>query len=386
MNDFVKQFEELDLNIHGVRLPSFKVSNEEKRKLGVSEDVNNEDFLEALCEDGREKIRSDIHKKHKGEYVKRLDYELKTIKELGFVDYLLLVWDVINFCKKNNIPTGFGRGSAAGSLILYLIGVTRIDPIKNDLYFERFISKTRAKKKVIDGITYLDGSLMCDVDLDICYYNRGRVLDYLHEKFAGNTCKIITLNSLTTKLLIKECGKIVSQKTEQEMDVISTLIPKVFGQVKSLEDSYQEVPEFKDWCDEHEETYSIANKLKNLIKNKSVHASAVSISFDKLEDCCPTEFTSDKTSLVSSYDMNWSSIFNVKLDILGLRSVSVLDHACKIAKIDPNEIDVNDDFIYQQLQDLRQPHGLFQIEADTNFRVCQKVKPKNLDELSAVLV
>ena len=385
MNDFTKQFKELDLDIHGVRLPSFKVSNEEKRKLGVSEDVDNEEFLEALCENGRKKMWSSVRKEHKSEYARRLIYELKTVKELGFIDYLLLVWDVVNFCKKSNIPTGFGRGSAAGSLILYLIGVTRIDPIKNDLYFERFISKTRAKKKIVNGITYLDGSLMCDVDLDICYYNRGKVLDYLHKKFEGNTCKIITLNSLTTKLLIKECGKIVCQKTEQDMDVVSGLIPKVFGQVKSLEDSYQEVPEFKDWCDEHEEAYTIANKLKNLIKNKSVHASAVSISFDKLADCCPTEFTSDKVSLVSSYDMNWSSIFNVKLDILGLRSVSVLDHACKIAGVDPNEINVNDDFIYQQLQELRQPHGLFQIEADTNFRVCQKVKPKNLDELSAVL-
>ena len=114
-----------------------------------------------------------------------------------------MVWDVINFCKNNDIATGIGRGSAAGSLVLYLIGVTGIDPLKNELFFERFVSKVRAKKKVINEITYLDGSLMADIDMDICYYNRQRVIQYLHDKFEGNTSKIITFNTLSSKLLIK---------------------------------------------------------------------------------------------------------------------------------------------------------------------------------------
>ena len=385
VSNFADKFSALNLPLYGVRLPSFEIDKKDKRGLGLSEDIENEDFLKALCDRGMQKIGSDIHKRDKSEYGQRLDYEFKTIKELGFVDYVLLVWDVINFCDKKNIPTGFGRGSAAGSLILYLIGVTKIDPIKHGLFFERFISKTRAKKQVVEGVTYLDGSLMCDVDVDICYYNRHKVLDYLKSKFEGNTCKIITLNSLTSKLLIKECGKITAGKTEQEMDIVSSLVPKVFGQVKDIEETYQEVPEFKEWCDENESTYKIALKLKNLIKNKSVHASAVSLSYEKLEDCCPTELTSDKNSIISSYDMNWVSIFNVKLDILGLRSVSVVDDACKSVGITPDEIDFNDKFIYRHLQDLKLPHGLFQIEADTNFRVCQKVNPKDLEELSAVL-
>jgi DNA polymerase-3 subunit alpha len=135
MVKFTDQFEKLDLGIHGVRLPSFEVSKEDKRKLGVSEDISNEDFLEAICEAGREKIWSDVHKKHKSEYAQRIDYELKTVKDLGFVDYLLLVWEVINYCKKEKIPTGIGRGSAAGSLLLYLMGVTKIDPLQYGLYF-----------------------------------------------------------------------------------------------------------------------------------------------------------------------------------------------------------------------------------------------------------
>ena len=148
--------------------------------------------------DGFNKLDLKKNSKEYKEYVKRVKYELDTLKDLGFIDYVLLVWDVINFCKKNDIPTGLGRGSAAGSIVLYLIGVTKIDSVKYGLYFERFVSKIRAKKQVVDGITYLDGSLMCDVDLDICYYNRQRVLQYLEEKFEGKTSKILTLNTLST--------------------------------------------------------------------------------------------------------------------------------------------------------------------------------------------
>ena len=114
MANFTDNFDKLDLGIHGVRLPSFTVSDEDKRKLGVSEDITNEDFLEALCDSGRKKIWSNIRKEHKSEYAERIQYELKTVKDLGFVDYLLLVWEVINYCKKEKIPTGIGRGSAAG--------------------------------------------------------------------------------------------------------------------------------------------------------------------------------------------------------------------------------------------------------------------------------
>jgi DNA polymerase-3 subunit alpha len=385
MSTFLSQFKELDIPLHGVRLPSFDIDIKYKRALGVSEDISNEDFLEALCEDGREKIWSSVHSEDRSEYVERLEHELKTIKDLGFIGYLLLVWDVINFCKENDIPTGLGRGSAAGSLVLYLIGVTKIDPIEYGLFFERFISKIRTKKSVVDGITYLDGSLMMDVDLDICYYNRQRVIEYLETKFVGKTSKIITLNTLSGKLCIKECGKVTASKSEQEMNKVSALIPKVFGQIKDLKEAYAEQEEFRIWCDENEECYNIALKLKGLIKNKGVHPSAISLSFEKLNDSCPTELTSDKKSHVASYDMNWISIFNVKLDILGLRAVSVVDDVCKNVGIKVSDVDLKDQLIYDNLQHLRTPHGLFQIEAETNFRVCQKVKPKDLEELSAVL-
>jgi len=381
---FSSKFENLDLGLHGVRLPEFKIDSTLKRSLNLSEDVSNYDFLRGLALNGFKDLKIDKNLPEYKKYVDRAKHELETLKELGFIDYILLVWDVINFCKTNDIPIGLGRGSAAGSLILYLIGVTRIDPVKYNLYFERFISKIRAKKQVIDAVTYLDGSLMCDVDLDICYYNRHKVLEYLENKFKGKTSKILTLNTLSGKLLIKECGKIVGEKTEEEMTTISSLIPKVFGQVKDITSAYEDIIKFKEWCDENKEVYQIALKLRDLIKNKGVHPSGVLLSYDDLEKVCPTEFSSDKEP-VSSFDMNWVSLFNIKLDILGLRSVSVVDDVCKNIGIKVQDINLNDESIYRNLQELKTPHGLFQIEADTNFKVCQKVKPKNLEELSGVL-
>lgn len=385
IEEFKSSFDNYDLGLHGVRLPKFNIDNSEKHKIKVSEDISNHDFLRALCLKGFEKLNLEKGSKSYETYVERIKYELETLDELGFTDYILLVWDVVNYCKNNDIPTGLGRGSAAGSIVLYLIEVTKIDPVKHGLIFERFVSKIRAKKKEVRGVTYLDGSLMCDVDLDICYYNRQKVLQYLEEKFKGKTSKILTLNTLSTKLLVKECGKIVGGKKETEMNVVSAMIPKVFGSVKDLVDSYEESEELREWCDENPHVYNVALKLRGLIKNKGVHPSAVSISYDFMKNSCPTELASDKESSVSSYDMNWVSEFNVKLDILGLRSVSVVDAACKTIGISIDDINLNDPFIYQQLQNLEYPHGLFQIEADTNFKVCKKVKPKNLEELSAVL-
>lgn len=128
---FVKDFEDIDLNMHGVRLPSFEVALKDKRSLGVSEDIDNEEFLKALCEKGMADLGLEGER-----YQERFEYEFKTVKELGFIDYLLLVWEVVNYCKKEDIPTGVGRGSAAGCLLLYSMGVTKIDPIKYELFLK----------------------------------------------------------------------------------------------------------------------------------------------------------------------------------------------------------------------------------------------------------
>jgi len=397
VQDFLNSFQKLDLPINGVRLPTFIVEEKYLKQVGLTDKVDNYTFLSKLCEIGfAEKLKGKDSSLIKT-YSERLKQELEIINELGFVDYMLLVWDVINFCKENNIPTGYGRGSAAGSLVLFLIDVTKVDPLKHGLYFERFISRIRAKKQIIDGVTYLDGSLMVDVDLDICFYNRYKVIDYLENKFKGRICKILTFNTLSAKLLIKECGKIVSSKSEDEMNKVTDMVPKLHGKVYDLLDAYhgvkdketgkwklEPVQELVTWCDNNKKVFDIALKLRDLIKNKGVHPSAISISYNPIDDFTPTELDSEKNE-VSSYDMNWISLFNVKLDVLGLRGVSVVDDVCKNVGIKMSDIDFDNPMIYQNLQELKTPHGIFQLEAETNLNVSNKVKPKNLEELGAVL-
>ena len=383
------RFKKLNLPLHGVRLPKFNIEERYIKQFGLKSDINTYDFLREICLKRFAELGLNSSKDKKT-YINRVKYELEILKDLDFTEYILLVWKVVSYCRENDIPLGLGRGSAAGSMVLYLLQITQIDPVKYDLFFERFVSKARAKKTVVDGVTYLDGSLMCDVDIDVCYYRRQEVLKYLKEEFSGNTSKILTLNTLSGKLVMKECGKVAGGKEEAEMSSLTKLIPKVFGQVKDISEAYDEVPKFAEWCDKNPKVYKIALKLRGLVKNKGVHPSAILLSHNKLVESCPCELDSSKEP-VSSFAMNWSEMFNVKLDVLGLRTTSVVDACCKILKetknidIKADEVDLDDPFIYQNLYDLKQRHGLFQIEADANYEVCRKVKPKNLEELSAVL-
>lgn len=367
----------------GVRLPEIKIEKKYYKELKLEEGISNFDFLRSLCLQAIKQKGID-KKDDKQDYYDRAKEELSILKELGFVDYILLNWDILNFCHENGIPTGPGRGSAAGSLVLYLIGVTQVDPVEHDLFFERFVSKSRAKKTERDGVTYLDGSLLADVDNDIAYEHRQEVISYIEQKYPSRTCKILTLNTLSAKLCAKECGKIVAGMSEQEVNEISDLIPKKFGKVAPLEEAYEESPQFKNWADENSKTYKIAIKIQRLNKNTGVHPSGIAISYDKLDDICPLQSTSEG-DVVSGYDMNWVAELMVKFDILGLRTLSVIYNTCKEVGIHPRDIDLKGEEIYSNLQNITTPHGIFQIEADTDFRVCRKINPRNLDELSAVI-
>ena len=319
--------------------------------------------------------------------------ELDILEELGFIDYILLNWEVLNFCREENIPTGPGRGSAAGSLVLYFLGVTKVDPIKYDLFFERFVSRSRAKKiEGKDGQTYLDGSLLADVDNDIAYDRRSEVIEYIKRKYEGRTCKILNLVTLSGKLCIKEVGKLVGLKDEEEMNMLSDHIPVMFGKVAPLHQAQEESEKIAEWAKENPESFEIAIKLEGLIKNTGVHASGIAISHHKLTDICPIQKTKEG-DLISCYDMNWIAELTVKFDILGLKTLTVLNDTKNLIKdtkgIDINfeEIDLTDEFIYKNLQvlDDKGGKGLFQIEASTNFDVCCKVKPQNLEQISAVV-
>jgi DNA polymerase-3 subunit alpha len=317
-------------------------------------------------------------------YYNRLKEELDIFNDLGFVDYVLLNWDIINFCIENGIPVGAGRGSAAGSLVLYVIGVTNIDPIKYDLFFERFVSKSRARKIEHNGEIFLDGSLLADVDNDISYDRRAEVIEYIEKKYKGKTSKILTLNTLSGKLCMKECGKIVAELSELDVNQISDTIPKHFGIVAKLDVAYEESESFKAYADKYPKVFQIAKKLEGLNKNTGVHPSGISISYYELDDIMPLQTTNDG-ALVSGYDMNDVASLSVKFDILGLRTLSVVNDVCKQVGIESSDIDPNDPIIYKALACLDSPQGLFQIEAETNFKVCRLIAPKNLEQLSAVV-
>ena len=367
----------------GVKLPEIKIENKYYKEVSCEESADNYQFLRKLC--FKRLQQKGIDKFDNAQvYYDRLKEELSIFQELGFVDYILLNWDIINFCVENDIPTGAGRGSAAGSLVLYVIGVTNIDPIEYDLFFERFVSKSRARKIEHEGETFLDGSLLADVDNDISYDRRLEVIKYIEKKYKGKTSKILTLNTLSGKLCMKECGKIVAELSEMEVNHISDSIPKHYGIVAKLQTAYEESESFKNHADKYPKVYKIAKKLQGLNKNTGVHPSGISISFYELDDIMPLQTTNDD-SLVSAYDMNDVASLSVKFDILGLRTLSVVHDVCKGLRINASDIDPHHPSIYTALSCLRSPQGLFQIEADTNFKVCKLISPENLEQLSAVV-
>ena len=384
MDSFLDQFSSYDdCAPPGVLLPEIKIASSYYTKLDIPSDCSNYDFLRRLCFSGV-KSKGIDKLDNKEDYYERIKSELTILKELGFIDYILLNWDILNYCHTNNIPTGPGRGSAAGSLVLFLIDVTKVDPIKYDLFFERFVSKSRARKIEKDGVTYLDGSLLADIDNDIAYEHRQKVINYIEEQHPGRTSNILTLNTLSGKLCVKECGKIVGEYSEQQVNDVSSFIPKKFGKVAPLRVAKEESEKFKKWVEENERVFNVALKIEGLNKNTGVHPSGIAISHQEISSICPIQKTNDG-GFVTGYDMNWVSELMVKFDILGLRTLSVIYDVCDNLDIDVYDIDLSDKNLYKPLQTLKNPQGLFQIEADTNFRVCQKIKPRNLEQLSAVV-
>ena len=279
------------------------------------------------------------------------------------------------------------HNSSACSLILYLIGCTNIDPVLYDLYFTRFVSEARAKSKTINGIVYVNGKTMPDCDSDISYNDREKVLKYIEERYKGKTSKIGTHSRLTGKLLIKEVSKVVLEYQEEDAKRLSDLIEKHFGVVQTLESTYKNIPEFKKWVDtsaENKRCYLIACSLTDSIKNRGVHPSGIAVSFEKIDEFLPLELSSSK-DIVTSYNMDEVSVQVVKLDILGLKTVDVIADSCKCININPEDIDVNDQSIYEYLKTKNEFYGLFQIEDGLSKKVIQEVRPRNIHDLAACI-
>lgn len=381
-------FEEYKLNDieYGVRLPEFKPELKHLRELDLKSSSSNYEFFIALIERGfNEKVAAKFKNNPEKlkEYRDRVTQELKLFKKLGFIDYLLILWDILNYCKEHDIARGYGRGSAAGSLILYLLNITDIDSIKHGCYFERFLSESRAKFQTIDGVNYYDGSLLMDVDVDICTVRRGEVVEHLEKKYPGKVAKILTVTTLTTKSLIKEVAKIFIGVNEEEANEISKTIPKFHGLVADIDDSIENSEDFKEFADKNPKAIEIARKIYGLKKNAGVHASAWIISYKPVAEMFPLELTKDG-QLTTAFDMGDALNLAIKIDLLGLTAATMIYDVCKLVNINPKELNLDDPIIYNNLQNLHASQGIFQL-ADFNHSVIQKIKPRNIEQLSAAI-
>ena len=377
---------------NGVRLPEFKPSDEQFAKAKVPNTTNSKDFIRELCRIGfKEKVKNNVPKEQHKLYIDRVKEELDVIEQLGFIDYILMVWDICDFCAKAGIPTGPGRGSVSSSLVCYLIGITKVDSIKYGTFFTRFLSKSRAKYKMIDGVKYIDGSLAPDIDQDIDFLRRQEVIDYLQIKYPNRTCKLLTTQTLSSKILIKEVLKKYEEANEEQANYASGLMEKIHGIPQEIKDALSDDKEkenekFKEWAKDHKETIEIALKLSGLQKSMGIHASALAISFDPINELIPMQLTAPdaetkEMQVVTAYDMYSAQEICLKFDLLGLKTVSLIDDACKQLNIKAADIDINHPSIYQFLQGNRGFHGIFQFESHSQGEVGRKIRPQKFKHI-----
>lgn len=382
------KFEEYNLpKLNWVRLPNIKIEDSEKEDLGLSHKATNIDFLKRKTFKGLElrESKNQIDKSKKQQYIDRINEEISLVDELGFCDYYLLVWRTIEYAKKFTSYLDPARGSCGGSIVFYMMGVTQLDPVKHELFLSRFISKARANKKIIDGITYIQGDLAPDVDINFSKDIREKVIHWLEKEYGGKMAQISTYNSFTTKILLKECYKsLIDEGNEDDAKKISDCVQSKFGKLESIETVYENNTYFKSFCDENPEIIKVAKKLQNLPKATGSHASGFVISFDPLNKVCQLSLNKEN-QLTCVYEMNDISKLSLKLDLLGLTTNKIIDDCLKEIGKTYDDINLDEDpEIYRHFQSPYLGTGIYQIEKGCAYNVTRAVKPKNVGELSDV--
>lgn len=381
---FFDEFKEIEIPNFGlVQLPKVQIDSKYKQDVGLPESCSNYDFLSTLT---KKELKKKLHKlpkeKHQ-DYIKRAKYELSIYEELGFTDYILLIWQIVNEVRKMGGFIDYGRGSCSGAFTFGILGITGIlDVIDKGLIFERFINRARSKKEIINGETYLHGELLCDVDLNLGD-SRDAIVEWLKILYPNKLAKILAISTLTGKILIKDVYKTIEEVTEEEAKHIADLVEKHFGIVEDISKMPEKSIEFKEWSEKHFETFKIALKLRNLIRQYSSHASGYFISSCDLDGYAPLVLNKDK-ELTLAYDMEMAAKLGIKVDCLGLATNSLLNEFFKLIpeKIEDIELETNP-VIYNQFQTGKLlPYGLYQVSADCAYRVANKIKPKNIFELS----
>ena len=333
-------------------------------------------YLRALCEKGL----SEKYAVMDGQK-ERLDYELSVIESMGFVDYFLIVWDFINFAKTHDIPVGPGRGSAAGSLVAYCLGITDIEPTGYALIFERFLNPERVT--------------MPDIDVDICYVRRREVIDYVTRKYGkDHVSQIVTFGTLAARGVIKDVGRVMDLPYAL-CDTISKMIPardpeNANSQI-SIERAFVLNPELKEKYDSDEDVkklIDIAKKLEGLPRHTSVHAAGVVISPRPVDEYVP--LSADAEGVVTTqYTMTvLEELGLLKMDFLGLRTLTVIHDAIKLIeknrgiKLDIRKIDMNDARVYASIG-TGHTEGVFQLESSGMMNFMKELKPGNIEDVIA---
>src|SRR6476661_5096652 len=327
------------------------------------------DYLVEQCERGLDKRYDKIT----AELQERLKYELKTIKEMGFTDYFLIVWDFIRFAKQNGASVGPGRGSSAGSLVAYTLAITDIDPIRYDLMFERFLNPGRKS--------------MPDIDNDFAVEGRERVINYVREKYGNDrVAQIITFSTMAARAAVRDAGRVL-EVPYGVVDKIAKLIPEGPGQ--TLEDCLKAGSELKHSYDSDpvtREIVDLARPLEGLTRQDSIHAAGVVIGAEPLMNIVPLQQKGADQEVVTQFSMNTIEALGLlKMDFLGLRNLDVIDKACALVDgLDIGAIPLDDKKTYSMLA-RGESTGVFQFESSGMRDALRQVKPNVFEDLIALV-
>jgi DNA polymerase-3 subunit alpha len=358
----------LEIDLSQRYLPEFPIPASEK-------DSSPEKYLEKLSHEG-------IKNKYgtfTAEIEKRLEYELSVIKKMGFAGYFLIVQDFINIARERNIPVGLGRGSAAGSLIAYALGITDVDPLKYDLLFERFLNPERVS--------------LPDIDIDFCYERRDEVIEYVREKYGKrNVAQIITFGTMASRGVIRDVSRVLKIPISQA-DAIAKKVPVVQAKPMPLAKAFDKVPELKKLKEDDDpkikELIEYSKTLEGLARHASVHAAGILIAPDDITNYVPLCINSDK-QVTTQWTMGWCEATGLlKMDFLGLRNLTVIHNTEEIIRkrydkdFSIREISLEDDKTFD-LFGKGNTIGIFQFESSGMQDYLRKLKPNRIEDLIAM--
>jgi len=363
----IKELCNFEFKLGGTKLPYFP----------LPENENHDEYLKKLCEQGLEKRKSQIV--NHDEAIKRLEYELSVIKQTGFASYFLIVQDFVNWAKENRIATGPGRGSAAGSIVSYLLNITDINPIKYNLLFERFLNPGR-----LEGV-------LPDIDLDFTDWRRDEVIEYISQKYGRDkVAQIITFGTMASRAVIRDVGRAL-QYPYSYCDHLAKLIPFGF----SLKQTLEKIDEFKEIYQSDEKAtrlIDLAKKLEGVARHASTHACGVVISKEPLTELVPIQHpTQNDENIVTQYEMHSiEDLGLLKMDLLGLKNLTIIeDTLSRIYKVQDKSIKIEniplDDKKTYELLQKGESTSVFQLESEGMKRYLKQLKPSEFEDIIAMV-